>query len=216
MTIRSRPAPWRAAALALGAAGALVAVPAATADEADRWKIDESHFAISFLVDHIGFADTLGMFLEAEGEFVYDPETMELHEGEVRIDTASVFSNHEERDEHVRDDDFLDVEQYPQMVFTAREFRPADDADPDERVYGKLVGDLELLGVSREVVLDVEVNRIAEYPFGGGVFRDPPYVLGASLRATIQRSEWGMDYAVDDGTVGDDVELILEIEAQRQ
>lgn len=178
--------------------------------EADRWVIDEAHLSVTFLVDHIGFSGVVGMFLDAEGEFVYDPDAMELDSGQVVIRTDSVFTNHDERDEHVRDDDFLDADEYPEMVFTATTF------EPDGEDGGQLTGDLELLGVTRPVTLDVTINRIDDYPIRDGFFGGYPYVLGASLRGTLNRSDWGMDYGIEDGLVGDEVELILELEARRQ
>ncbi|SEO91121.1 YceI family protein [Aquisalimonas asiatica] len=194
--------------------GALLAAALAGADQAhadaDHWVIDEAHLSVNFLVDHIGFSSVLGMFLDAEGEFVYDPDAMELESGRVVIRTDSVFTNHEERDEHLRDDDFLDTGEYTEMIFTATSFEPDSDDG------GQLTGDLELLGVTRPVTLDVTINRIDEYPIRDGFFGGYPFVLGASLRGTLNRSDWGMHYGIEEGLVGDEVELILELEARRQ
>ncbi|MFV8834464.1 YceI family protein [Aquisalimonas sp.] len=189
---------------------ACVAVAGQARADADHWVIDEAHLSVNFLVDHIGFSSVLGMFLDAEGEFVYDPDAMELESGRVVIRTDSVFTNHDERDEHLRDDDFLDAGEYEEMVFTATAF------EPDGEDGGQLTGDLELLGVTRPVTLDVTINRIDEYPIRDGLFGGYPYVLGASLRGTLNRSDWGMDYGIEEGLVGDEVELILELEARRQ
>ena len=98
-----------AAALALCAAGTAVAEP-------ERYEIDPDHFSIGFSIEHVGYADVLGMFLEGEGSFVYDEATRELSEGRVEIAADSVFTNHEERDGHVRGDDFLAVEDHPEIV----------------------------------------------------------------------------------------------------
>lgn len=68
----------------------LLALPHWVHADMDRWVIDEEHFAVGFLVDHIGFARVLGMFLRAEGHFLYDPETMEIGGGEWVIHTDSV------------------------------------------------------------------------------------------------------------------------------
>ena len=188
------------------ATAALAAAPALQA-EPDHWVIDEEHFSVAFQVSHAGFKQQFGMFLDAEGEFVYDEEADELHEGEVTIYSDSVFTNHEERDNHVRDEDFLHVDEYPEMHFRATDY---------DGEAGKLYGEFTLLGTTRDIELDISVNRIDEYPFGGGILRSPPYVLGASLRGTIERSEYGMTYALEDGDVGDEVDIILEFEARRQ
>ncbi len=201
---RCRPAP-----IAVGATvvAALSMSPLTAMADGDRWVIDDEHFSIAFEVSHAGYAQQFGMFLDASGEFVYDEENDVLHSGEVTIQSDSVFTNHEGRDDHVRDDDFLHVEEYPEMHFRATDY------DPEA---GKLQGEFTLLGTTREIELDITINRIDEYPMGGGLFSSPPYVLGASLRGTIQRSEYGMTYALEDELVGDEVDIMLEFEARRQ
>ncbi len=174
------------------------------------WVIDPEHFSIAFSVAHAGFADVMGLFEEAEGQFVYDPQTRELESGEVTVQAGSVFTAHEERDKHVRDGDFLDVDAHPDIRFVATGYEPQGEG------RGELRGDLTLLGETRPVTLDVRINQMGEYPFGGGVFSDPPYVIGISAETTIQRSEWDMTYGVEDDIVGDAVELRFELEARRQ
>lgn len=187
-----------AAALALCAAGTAVAEP-------ERYEIDPDHFSIGFSIEHVGYADVLGMFLEGEGSFIYDEATRELSEGRVEIAADSVFTNHEERDGHVRGDDFLAVEDHPEIVFVAREYRP------DGEDGGQLEGDLTLHGETHPVTLDVTINKSAEYPFGHG-----QHTLGVSASTRIERSRWGIDYGVANGMVGDTVELDFEFEAIRQ
>lgn len=173
--------------------------------EPRTYRIDPEHFSIGFLVEHVGYAKTLGMFQEAEGQFVYDEETRELKSARVEVVANSVFTNHAERDEHLRGSDFLAVEDHPTVVFEATEYEPTGENT------GKLTGDLTLLGHTRPVTLDVTRNKTKEYPFGHG-----EYTMGVSARTTIERSEWGMTYAVDNGLVGDEVELMFEFEAIRQ
>lgn len=189
---------------------ALLLGAAPLAKALDRWVVDESHFAVGFLVDHIGFARVLGMFLRAEGQFHYDPDTMTFGTGEFVIHADSVFTNHEERDRHLRGSDFLDVANHPRIVFRPRGIVAAGDG------AGRLLGDLELLGLSREVALDFSVNKVGRYPFPLGGLFSRAMVLGVSLRGTIRRSEWGMTYGLSRGLVGDEIDLILEFEAQRR
>lgn len=175
--------------------------------EAREFVIDPDHLGIAFRARHIGYADTLGMFLEASGRFVYDETTRTLHSGRVVVDTASVFSNHTRRDEHLRNDDFLDVEKFPEAVFEARDLALGEDGK------GTLNGTLTLLGQTRPVTLAVSLNKAATYPFPIGLAR---YTLGISASTTLKRSDWGMDYAVANGLVGDEVHLTIEIEANRE
>lgn len=170
-----------------------------------EYRIDPDHLSIGFLVDHIGYAATLGMFRKAEGSFRFDEETGAMTDLRVVVDTASVFTNHKKRDDHLRSADFLNSKEFPQMVFTASEALPTG-----ERRY-QVPGQLELLGQSRPLTLEVSWNKSGEYPFGGN-----PYVMGVSARGSFQRSDYGMNYAVDNGWVGDEVRLIIEFEAIRQ
>lgn len=178
--------------------------------EPARYEIDPDHLSIGFLVDHVGYAKTLGMFRKASGYYTFDETTGELRDVVVTIDTESVFSNHRKRDEHLRSADFLNSAEFPQMVFRAQGATPLED-----RRY-RIEGELELLGQSRPLTLEASWNKSAEYPFGGGLLGDKPYVMGVSARGSFLRSAYGMDYSVENGWVGDEVELIIEFEAIRQ
>lgn len=202
MTGKTRPLATLGA-LAMLAAAALPARPALAAPE--RYAIDPSHMAIAFLVSHIGFAKTLGQFNRAEGAFVFDPEKPAVSDIVVTIDAASVDTEHAKRDEHLRAQDFLWVEKYPQLVFRGTS---AEQTGPNT---GRILGELTLRGVTRPVTLDVTWNKSGPYPFG-----DMHYALGLSARTQIKRSDFGMTYGVQAGLVGDEVDIILEFEAIRQ
>ena len=187
-------------------AGVLGAAPAWA--EPRSYTIDPDHFAIGFQVDHIGYADIIGMFLKASGRFEYDEAARTLKSGRVVVAADSVFSNHEARDRHLRDSDFLDAKKHPEIVFEATAFEPGGERDG--RLEGRLAGRLTLLGQTHPVVLDVTLNKAATYPFG-----HRKHTLGISARTTIERSRWGMDYGISRGMVGDAVELRFELEAMR-
>ena len=85
----------------------------------DNYVIDESHFSLGFLVEHAGYAKTLGMFKKVSGSFSYDKDKNILSNVEIIIDTSSVFTNHEKRDAHLKSPDFLDVKTFPIMTFKA-------------------------------------------------------------------------------------------------
>lgn len=194
-----------ARALVLGLCINFVAGLSTAIAEPARYEIDPDHLSVGFLVDHVGYAGTLGMFRQAGGSYTFDEDTGELSDVEVKIDTDSVFTNHRKRDEHLRSADFLNSAEFPQMVFRAES---ATLVEP--RSY-LIDGTLELLGQTRPLVLDATWNKSGAYPFGGN-----PYVMGVSARGSFQRSDFGMDYSVDNGWVGDEIELIIEFEAQRQ
>mgnify|MGYP001800849315 CR=1 FL=1 len=187
-------------------AGAAVLAFAATPAAADphRYELDPTHTTIAFMVEHIGYADTLGAFLEFEGSFTYDMDTQELGDVEITVKTASVQSFNEARDNHVRNKDFLDFELFPLLTFTA------DSGNTVSDTAGTVTGNLTLLGKTQPLTLDVTLKKAADYPFGHKRF-----TLGISARGTVERSAYGMNYAVENGFVGDEVQLIIETEAMR-
>jgi polyisoprenoid-binding protein YceI len=191
------------ASLALGASLAGVARA-----EAARYELDPEHLTVAFLVEHIGYAKTLGQFRKASGSFRYDEASGALSDVRVVVETASVDSGHAKRDGHLRGRDFLDVERYPTMTFTARSAQRLGTGS-----Y-RIEGELELLGKRRPLVLEAALNKHAQYPIGPPLMK--PTVAGASARGRLRRSDFGMAYGVANGLVGDEVELIVELEARRQ
>ncbi|WP_179380782.1 YceI family protein [Jannaschia marina] len=181
----------------------LCAAPAALAEPA-RYELDPAHTTIAFLVDHIGYAKTLGLFAETSGSFTYDMETQELSDVQVSVVTASVETLNDARDEHVRNADFLNVEAHPEMVFAA------EGGTPTGETTGTVEGALTLLGETHPLTLEVTLNKAEAYPFGHQRF-----TLGLTARGSLMRSDWGMDYGVANGLVGDEVTLIIETEAMR-
>lgn len=198
----------RTLALSTVIASGLVLSPAgagtAKADPAS-YTLDPAHLTVAFLVRHLGYADTLGQFLQASGSFVYDDEARTVEDIVVEIDAASVFSNHEVRDNHLRSKDFLAADENPVIRFVGT------GAEPTGETTGRITGDLTIRGVTNPVVLEVTLNKAGNYPWG-----DKHYALGLSARTTIKRSEFDMMYAIEGGIVGDEVDIILEFEAIRK
>ncbi|MEP3676693.1 YceI family protein [Sulfitobacter sp.] len=178
----------------------------ATAAQAEmaNYQLDPKHTTVYFTVEHIGYAKTLGLFTNISGEFMYDAETQELGEVNVSIDAASIESFNAARDGHVRGSDFLDVDNHPAITFTATSGKAASATN------GTVTGDLTILGQTRPVTLEVTLNKAAPYPFGHK--RD---VLGLSMSTEIQRKDFGMTYAVENGLVGDKVAIAIETEAMK-
>ena len=191
-----------AAAIALGLVAMLATAPLRA--EPRHYTIDPTHFSIVFNAVHIGYAPTWGMFLKGKGGFTFDEETRALSDLRVEIEAASVFSNDERRDGHLRSNDFLAAEAHPAITFEMTEAHPETDT------RGKVTGDLTLRGVTRPVTLDVTLNKIGPYPFGG------TYVVGISASTTLKRSQFGSSYALEGGLVGDEVEIRIDLEAIRQ
>ncbi|MFO1154068.1 MAG: YceI family protein [Rhodospirillales bacterium] len=186
------------AAAGFGLAGSARAAP-------QSYVLDTQHTSVAFMVMHMGFAKTLGVFRKAEGSFVFDESEPSVRDIRATIDAASVFTDHEKRDEHLRGNDFLAVQQYPTITFKGVS---AVKTGPRS---GRVTGDLTLRGVTKPVDLEVVWNKSGTYPFGDG-----HYATGISARTTIKRSDFGMTYGVEGNLVGDEVDIMLEFEAIRQ
>ncbi|HSC15469.1 MAG TPA: YceI family protein [Gammaproteobacteria bacterium] len=177
----------------------------AAAGEPARYELDPAHTTIAFLVEHAGYAKTLGQFLRSSGGYTFDDATDALSDVRVVVETASVDTHHEARDRHLKSGDFLDSESHREMTFTAASARRTGESTFE------VTGELTLLGTRRPLTLEAIVNKSAPYPFG-----DRVDVMGVSARGTLKRSDFGMAYGVADDVVGDDVEIVIELEARRQ
>jgi polyisoprenoid-binding protein YceI len=186
------------------ALAAWFAVGGRAAAEPARYELDPEHLTIAFMVEHIGYAKVLGQFLTASGGYTFDDATGALSDVRVVVDTNSVATHHDPRDQHLRSRDFLDASSKPTLTFTAAGARRTG-----ERTFS-VDGELEWGGTRRPLVLEATWNKTAPYPIGARA-----EVMGVSLRGSLERSELGMTYGIDNGLVGDEVEILIELEARR-
>ena len=183
----------------------LLCAPRGSAAEPRVYEIDPQHLTLGFLVHHVGFAKVFGRFPEAQGRFTFDEAAGVISDVRVVVKTASVDTTVEPRDRHLKSADFLNVEKFPEMIFEA-----AETAKLDGR-RAELRGNLTLIGVTRPLALSVVWNKSGTSPLPG-----KPYVAGMSARGSFRRSDFGMSYGVADDLVGDQVELLIELEAHRR
>lgn len=200
LTARSR-APFLPAAML---ASCLMALAAPAQAQAARYELDPDHITVAFMVDHIGYAKVLGMFRAARGSYSFDEAAAALSDVRIEVDTQSVFSNYAKRDQHLKSADFLNTAEFPRMVFTASGAKRTGDRTFD------IAGQLELLGRSQPLTLAATWNKSGPSPI------DKSYTMGVSARGSFKRSAYGMNYAVSNGWVGDEIPLIIEFEAKRK
>lgn len=160
-----------------------------------------AHAFVQFRVKHLGYSWLYGRFNDFSGSFSYDESKPEASSIEVEINTASVDSNHAERDKHLRSDDFLDVEKFPKARFVST--RVEADGDTKAKIYGNLT----LKDVTKEVVLDAERIGMGEDPWGG-------YRVGFQGATTFRMKDFNI--MRDLGPLSQDVEMILTVEGIRQ
>ena len=170
-----------------------------------RYDLDPEHTTVSFFVDHLGYAKVIGFFHEVSGSYSFNEETGELSEILITVETDSVFTNHRRRDSHLRSEDFLNSRRYPLMTFSEVTAKIIS-----EKTY-EITGTLQLLGESKPLTLTAVWNKSGPYPFG-----DNNYVMGVSAHGSFRRSQFGMDYSVDNDWVGDMVDFMIEFEALRR
>ncbi len=143
----------------LASTALLASVGASAADYAIDTK--GAHAFIQFHIKHLGYSWLVGRFNTFDGEFSYDEANPAAARVSVRIDTASVDSNHAERDKHLRDADFLDVDRFPEARFVSTSYRDLGDNK------GVLEGELTLHGVTRPITIDVTHIGAGDDPWGG-------------------------------------------------
>jgi polyisoprenoid-binding protein YceI len=180
-------------------AAALVCLSGAASAE-DRYALDVSHTNIVWSSNHFGFSNVLGKFARSEGTLTLDEVTPENSSVKVTIFMDSVNTGLEKFDEHLKGKDFFDVQTYPVATFESTGVE-LTEAGRRARVTGRLT----LHGVTRPLVLDVKLNRLANHPF------TQKKTAGFSATAVIRRSDFGITYGLPG--VADDVTLVIETEA---
>ena len=169
--------------------------------EADHYTFDKAHTQILFFVNHLGFSMSQGEFLDYDGHFHFNTKEPSKSDVHVTIQTASIDMDDKKWDDHMKNKDFFDVENYPTMTFKSTKIDVTGDNTAN------ITGDLTLLGTTKPVTMAVTHNKSDKHPFGG------KYVSGFSATAKLKRSEFGMTYGLPG--VADDVEIRIEVEGVR-
>jgi polyisoprenoid-binding protein YceI len=172
------------------------------------YQIDTAHSSAQFKVRHMMIANVKGEFDKVSGTVTFDPSDPSASSVEASIEVATISTRDEQRDAHLKSPDFLDVEKYPAITFKSKSVTAAG-ADSF-----KVVGDLTIHGVSKEVKLDVEeLTEEAKDPWGN-------LRRGATAKARINRKDFGMSFnvALEAGgfLVGEEVDLTIDVELIRQ
>lgn len=186
---------------------ALALLPlAAPATAAVPFTIDASHSSIGFGVTHMLVSTVTGKFTDFSGTVHFDEADLTRSAVEVVIRTASIDTGNSRRDDHLRNSDFFDAEQFPDITFRSQR------VERDGEGYA-LVGPLTMRGVTREVRIPFRLRGTITDPSGNTR-------LGAAGRLTLNRQDYGVSWsrALDTGglVVGNEVEIELSIQAIHQ
>jgi polyisoprenoid-binding protein YceI len=170
---------------------------------ADTWNLDKTHSTISFSVRHLVISKTKGIFNDFAGTVQFDGKDMGKASVEATIQIASIDTDDEKRDEHLRAADFFDAKKYPTMVFKSKKITPGKgDAFT-------IIGDLTIKDVTKEVALEGEFYGVTDDLWGNTR-------AGFSAATKINRQDFNVSFnsALQDGSlvVGNDIKIELEIE----
>ena len=169
---------------------------------AGPWTLDAAHSSISFSVRHMMVSKVRGQFTDFTADIVTAEDPLASTVSAV-VQLASIDTRDSGRDEHLRTNDFFDIENHPTMTFTSTGL---ECSGSDYR----LVGDLTIKGVTRPVTFDLEVGGVAKDPWGNTK-------TGFTASTTVNRKDFGLTYnaALETGGVliGDKVTIELDIEA---
>lgn len=165
--------------------------------EPKKFAIDATHSSVNFSVSHMGYADMTGRFNTLQGNVDVAPSgTAKVS---IDIDSASVDTNHEKRDTHLRSPDFFNAKQFP-IISLQSNFEM--DQDPET-----IKGEVSMLGKTKTVEFALKKGKEGKDPWG-------LYRVGYSAQTTIKRSDFGMNFML--GGIGDDITIQVNIEAVQQ
>jgi polyisoprenoid-binding protein YceI len=191
-----------AGALALaGAAGAQTALPRGLVE----YEVDVAHTQVQFKVRHMGVSTVTGRFGRFAGTLGYDPGDPSASWVTATIDAASIDTDNDRRDRHLRSTDFFAADSYPTLTFQSTRVEAVGDREL------RVEGDLSIRGITRRVVLDVALD-------GATTGREGLPITGWTAEATINRKDYGLRWnrltEAGGWLVGDDVRIVLEVEAR--
>ncbi len=174
------------------------------ASAASVYQIDPVHTSITFSVRHMVISNVKGQFTKFKGTITLDENDLTQSKVNVTIDAASINTGNEKRDADLRSENFLDVKKYPTITFKSKTIEKTG-----ENTY-RLIGDLTLHGVTREVQIPVTFHGIINDPWGNRR-------LGAHAAVTINRQDFGISWSktLEGGglVVGNDVHIDINLEA---
>ncbi|MFC4401718.1 YceI family protein [Gracilibacillus xinjiangensis] len=145
-------------------------------------KLDKVHSALNFQVKHMMVSKAKGEFQDFDIDFNGDFDNLENASIKVTVNVASIETNNEDRNGHLKSGDFFDVENYPTITFQSKSVSKVSDSE------FKVTGDLTIKGVTNEETFTVDYNGKAKDPMSGNI------VAGADVEGKINREDYGLTW----------------------
>ncbi|MGI9429895.1 MAG: YceI family protein [Bythopirellula sp.] len=174
---------------------------AARVTAADSYSLDMSHTSIVFGISHFNYSYTYGRFNKAQGSFRWDNANPAAGQFVLAIDAASIDTNDPKRDDHLRNADFFNANQFPQIVFQSTAIKPTGSNNFD------VLGNLTMHGVTKQVTLPVRKLGEGQGPYG-------KHRCGFFCQTTLNRSDFGMSNMIPN--IGNQVAITISFEGIRQ
>lgn len=172
-----------------------------------KWVLDPTHSELTFKVKHLMISNVKGEFRKFDATVLSDGEDFSNAEVSATIEAVSVDTNNEDRDNHLRSDDFFGADEHPQLTFES-----TDLSKLDEDNY-RLKGLLQIKGVKNEITLDVDFGGLMTDPYGNKK-------AGFTANGKINRKDWGLNWnaALETGgvLVSDEVRLSAEVQLMQE
>ena len=172
-----------------------------------KWVLDPTHSELGFKIKHLMISSVSGSLKSFQAEVETHGVDFTTAQISLSADMASISTNNDQRDAHLRNSDFFEVEKYPELQFTSKKLEKIDSDT------FTLFGDLTLKGVTRPVKLNVEFNGVTKDPWGGER-------AGFVVTGKINRSEWGVNFngVLETGGVmlSEEVRINSEIQLVKQ
>ncbi len=175
--------------------------------ETTKWVLDPAHSELLFKVRHLMISNVKGEFKEFNASIDAVGDDFTNAKATATIQAASVFTNQNDRDNHLRSADFFEVEKYPEIKFESKELIKVDDEN------FKLTGALTIRGIKKDITLDVEFGGVTKDPYGQ---TKAGFTFNGKVNRTDFDLKWNVALETGGVLVGEDVKINGELQFVKQ
>ncbi len=168
-----------------------------------NYKLDDTHASIVFKASHLGFSNVYGMFRKAEGKWTWDAEKPENSNFEIKVKADSLDTMNAKRDEHLKNNDFFNVKQFPDIVLKSKSIKKAG------KDKFNITADLTMHGVTKPITFTFNHMKTGKDPWGNDR-------SGGEGVLKVKRTDFGMTYMAKPGEISDEIEVIVSIEGVKE